>query len=535
MRHRHSAVRGIRAAVLTTSVLATVCLLPLAGCGGNDTAQRQQEADAIAKGIEAYLGMMTDPNQPVGLRHDKVTVTPNQGDKSFAVTITGIKFADAKGTGLNVGEVDYRLTPQDANTYQVSDLKVPQDLPILGEDGKAAADIKFETTAFTAVWSTPLQNFLKLDWQAKNVSVTAADQPNLVAKADSLAIEGDGKDNGKGQLNQTSTFTVSGISVVDPTDGTDFTLAKVTGKVGFDDFDFTAYRTQMLKLKSLMAKIAPAVAAEAQGMTGGTAAPETPAAQMTDDDRKALADVIGTLPKTMSGYSYGLSAEGLVVKDKDGATPAKLAEGGMDFALKGLNTDKAELDFGLKHSGLELSGPEFTDPMVQALLPKSGDLSVAATDIPVPALVDAVVKQIPQLTSSDPSVAQGGQFALMGALMSALSQSTIKVRVDPSHINAEKAQLTADGELKLALNSPTMAVGALNLALKGLDEVITMANAMAQTSPDAADAIGMLQMMKGIAKREDGGDGKPVDKFAVEFAPTGAITVNGKPLEGLMQ
>jgi len=528
MRHRDSAVRGFRAAVL-----ATACLLPLAGCGGNDTAQRQQEADAIAKGIEGYLGMMTDPNQPVGLRHDKVTVTPNQGDKSFAVAITGIKFADAKGTGLNVGEIDYRLTPQDANTYQVSDLKVPQDLPILGEDGKAAADVKFETTAFTAVWSTPLQNFLKLDWQAKNVSVTAADQPDLLVKADGLAIEGDGKDNGKGQLDQTSTFTVSGISVVDPTDGTNFSLAKVTGKVGFDDFDFVAYRTQMLKLKDLMAKVAPAMAAEAQGTTGGTAA--NPAAQMTDDDRKALADIVSTLPKTMSGYSYDLTAEGLVVKDKDGGTPAKLAEGGMDFALKGLNTDKAEFDLGLRHSGLEVSGPEFSDPMAQALLPKSGDLSLAATDIPVPTLVDAVVKQIPQLTSGDPSVAQGGQFALMGALMSALSQSTIKLRIDPSHINADKAQLTADGELKLALNSPTMAVGALNLALKGLDDVIAMANSMAQTSPDAAQAIGMLQMLQGIAKRETGGDGKPVDKFAVEFAPTGAVTVNGKPLEGLMQ
>src|SRR5581483_6616114 len=107
---------------------------------------RKQEADAISKSILGYLASLEDPNAPVGLHHDAVTVTPSTGDKSFNVTITGLRFADAKGQGATLGELDYKLTPGDQNTYQVSDLKAPPELPIVA-GGKTMATVKFETTA----------------------------------------------------------------------------------------------------------------------------------------------------------------------------------------------------------------------------------------------------------------------------------------------------------------------------------------------------------------------------------------------------
>ena len=122
---------------------------------------------------------------------------------------------------------------------------------------------------------------------------------------------------------------------------------------------------------------------------------------------------------------------------------------------------------------------------------------------------------------------------MMGALMSALSQSTIKLRIDPSAIETEKAKLSADGELRLAMETPQKAVGVVNFALLGLDDLIALAGGAAEQSPDAMQAMGMLRMLQGLAQRETGADGKPVDKFKLDLTETGAVLVNGKPLDGM--
>src|SRR3954469_13855805 len=134
----------------------------LAGCGDNG-AEQQKQAGEIAKGIEDYLALIEVPSQPLRIRHDKVTVTPAGDGKSYQVAITGVRYGTGKEAAANFGEVDYRLTPQDGDQYQVSDLKMPKELSFVGADGKPEAVVKFETTAFTATWSKPLQNFLKFD------------------------------------------------------------------------------------------------------------------------------------------------------------------------------------------------------------------------------------------------------------------------------------------------------------------------------------------------------------------------------------
>ena len=172
--------------------------------------------------------------------------------------------------------------------------------------------------------------------------------------------------------------------------------------------------------------------------------------------------------------------------------------------------------------------------MAKAVLPKSGNLSLLATDIPVPSLVEGVAQALPEMTSADPQVAQGGQFMMMGALMSALSKSTLKLKIEPSALETETAKLSADGELKLAMESPQKAVGVVNFALLGLDDLIALAKGMAEQSPDAQQAMGMLSMLQALAQRETGADGKPVDKYKVDLTDTGSVLVNGKPLDGMM-
>jgi hypothetical protein len=500
---------------------ASLAALLLAGCGDSG-AERQKEAAEIAKGIEDYLAMIEVPSQPIRIRHDKVTVTPTVEGKGFDVAITGVRYGSEKETFSTFGEIDYRLTPEGADQYQVSDLKMPGEIAVSGLDGKPEASVKFATTAFSAIWSKPVQNFLKIDWQLKDIAVNSATDPKETFTIATASLSGDGKENGKGLLDQTSAITLNGIAATDPADGTTVKLDKLLGSITIAQLDFPAYRQMMAKVNALTAKYQPAADAT------------TPPPAITDEDRKGLADLVRGFPKLMAGYGYEFSGEGLSVADAKGAVMVQLAKGGMAMGLKGINTDQAQANFSISHDGLAVNDPTFQDPIAKALLPKKGNLALLATDIPVPSLVEGVAQALPEMTSADPQVAQGGQFMMMGALMSALSKSTLKLTVEPSAIETEKARLTADGVLKLAMESPQKAVGVVNLALLGLDDLIALAQGMAGESPDAQQAMGMLAMLQALAQRETGTDGKPVDKFKVDLTETGQVLVNGKPLDGIM-
>jgi hypothetical protein len=364
-------------------------------------------------------------------------------------------------------------------------------------------------------------------------------------------MNGDGKDGGNGRLDANTDVILSNFTVQSPSEHVDFKIAKAEDKVSVTGFDLPAYRKQMEKLRSLTAKLAPsaeqAARAEPNAQSGtqsgdqagdqagspsgdGTApvpAPAPTAPLLTDDDRKALADVVAALPKTVSGYSASLQIEGLAAAGKDGA-PFSLAHAGSDFAFKGIDTDKAEIDLTLKHDGLDVKSPEMSDPRAQAILPKAGSLSLRATDLPVPSLVQAVANTLPELTSGDPSRVEAARFALMGAFMTTIGQSNIKLTVDPSWLDAAKAHLTADGAFTLATGMPA---GTVDLGLTGLDDVTALFNAT--PDPVSMNALPILQQLHDLAKRETGADGKPVDKYTLTVAPGGMITVNGKPLSGL--
>jgi hypothetical protein len=488
--------------------------LTLSGCGDSEAAKKQ--AEEITKGIEDYLALIEVSNQPAGMHHDKVTVVPAEDGKSFQVAITGLRFGDEKTVLADLGEVDYRLTPQDGDTYQVTDLKAPKSVTVKDDQGKPQATLNFDTTAFSATWSKPLQNFVKLDWQVKDIAALIPDRPEPVVQVASASMTGDGKEAGKGLLDSTVKMVLNGFTATEPTGGTVFKLDKMTANVIYGGFDFPAYRQMITKMNTLMVKLDN---------------PAAKPADLTDEDRKALAELVRGIPKIMSAYGYDFAVEGVNVTDPGDGVVTHLDKGGMAFGLKGINTDKAEANFSISHDGLQLKGaPAFEDPMAKAVLPKSGNVALVATDLPLPSLLEAVAQSVPALTSADPQTAQGGQFMLMGALMSALSQSTIKLRIDPSALESEKARLSADGELKLAMETPEKAVGVVNFALLGLDDLMKLAADLSQTSPDAAQATGMLGMLQALAKRETGADGKPVDKFKVELTEAGAMLVNGKPM-----
>src|SRR5581483_9675368 len=225
------------------------------------------------------------------------------------------------GGGVSFGEVDYRLTAQDKDTYQVDQLKLPAEIPVV-TDGKTKATLKMASGPFSATWSTPMRTFLKFAWEVDKLSISVADEPDLDIHADSLTMNADGKDNGKQRLDQNIDMVLSNLAIASPSEKVSFKVAKVDDKAVITGFDVLGYQQQMQKLRGLIEKLKPAgQAAGAQPQApstdqSGTQSATPPAdgsapAALTDDDRKALADIVSALPKTISSYTSSVQFEGI--------------------------------------------------------------------------------------------------------------------------------------------------------------------------------------------------------------------------------
>jgi hypothetical protein len=475
-------------------------ILSLAGATAAE-AGPQEDAEGIAQGIEGFLSLVSDQNQAIGLHHDKVSVSPD--GSAFAVAITGMRFG-AGDAGLGFGEIDYRLEPQPDGTYKVGDLKLAKQMPIIDPDGKPAGTLSFETTAFSGLWSSKLQSFLTLDWQAKDVVATALEGLNGSVRIAQATIDAQGKDAGNGHLEEAVTYTFSDLAVTDP-NGEALKVGKVGGQMILHAFDFAGYRAQMAKLRDLTAKYA----------VQGGAQPPT----LNDSDRADVAAVAQALPGLIAGYEFRLA-----VDDASAGSEGSVRHGEVGIAMTGLAGDAATINLHLKQDGLTVSDANFATPLGQALFPKSFDLNVSLDQVPLASATESLAQ------SMTTSAAMADPISLfMMTMMSAVGNAPLSMKIAPSTIESTKGRVAFDGSLAMTNGAP---FGKINVTATGLAEIAALAGAALKDDPDAQGILGALHQVQAAAQHATGVDGKPVDKFLLELTPSGQAQVNGQPLSG---
>jgi len=462
----------------------------------------QEDAEAISQGIEGFLSLVSDQSQAIGLSHDKVSVTPD--GTGFTVAVTGMRLGSGQA-GLDFGEIDYRLEPQNDGTYKVGDLKLAKEMPIVGEDGKPAGTLSFDTTAFSGVWSSRLQSFLSLDWQAKDITATSLDPKGTVAIAQA-ALTAEGKDAGNNRLDETVVYTLTDVTATDP-GGAPFKAAKVGGKMTLHALDFPGYRAQMAKLHDLAQKYA------------GTAGGAEPA--LTDADRAEISAVAKALPKLISGYDFTLTTDDA---SGDIVSSGHVAHAEIGMALTGIDGDAASLQVHLKQDDLTVNDPDLQKPLGQALFPKSLDLNLTFDQVPIASATDSLAQSM----TSGGAMAQDPASLFMMTMMSALDAAPLSLRIAPSAIETARGRFAFDGNLASSNGAP---FGKINVTATGLAQIVQTVEAALKDEPDAKDILDALHEVQAAAEHATGADGKPADKFLLELAPDGQMQVNGKPLK----
>ena len=191
--------------------------------------------------------------------------------------------------------------------------------------------------------------------------------------------------------------------------------------------------------------------------------------------------------------------------------------------IDGINQEKATLNFDIAHQDLVVNSPDMASPVTQASLPKNGNLSLKVTDIPSKDMVKVLTDNLPgrDIGRSGDGAGQcdgHGGGAPGGA--PDLGRQDRDRALSAARRSWWRSRPTA---LSTCSHRPCSALSAaLNIAIRGIDDLL----ALAQKTPedyDAQQAMGSIQMLQAYSAREQGADGKPVDKFKIEVNEAGQM------------
>ncbi|MEZ5833338.1 MAG: hypothetical protein R3D05_19355 [Dongiaceae bacterium] len=494
-------------------VLGFCGLLALAGCDkGPDTAKTAAE---LKTSVENGLAKLEGSSAQKVLSHSAVTVTP-QND-AYLVAIEGLKIQPAPEGYLDVGTVSYVAKPKDDKSYEISSLTVPQTMPFKGADGTEHGKLAMTAKAFSGIWSRELAAFQKLEGEFADIAATDDKEGDM--RVASAKFSGALTDKGGGLFDSAGNLVLSGFTAKD-TGGGIFSVAETRIDGKYDSVKLNDYQAAVAKYQELTLK---QVAMSEQG--DGTA---TPTPSLTPEEQKALSDAISTIAASVKGGDFKIALNGLKYSDSSG-DPFSMGALTLGLSLDGVNQDKASLNFDVAHQDLALSTESVGSPIDQAVLPKSGNLSLKVTEIPSKDLVKVLADNLPGIGTSDPTMAEANAMAMVVALEAVLQASGAKIEIAPSQLVSQLIETKADGNFNVTPQSAFGVVGGVNVAIRGIDDLL----ALAQQTPDDSDAqqaMGSIQMLQQYSQREQGADGKPVDKFKIEIDATGQFLVNGRPM-----
>ena len=497
--------------------LGLAALLALTACEkGPDRAKVAAELKA---GVEEQLKKAEEPAGQQILSHTAVNVTP-QDDDAYLVSIAGLTVQPSPEVYLEGGTVSYLAKPKDETSYEVSKLTVPQTMPFKGPDGKDKGKLTVTTKSFSGVYSKALTTFQQMD--AEFADIIATDDQGAEIGLGNAKFTVNMADKGGGVADALVKVSLAGLTAKEDAGGF-FSIAETQIDAKYDSWKLAEYQAAALKYQELVLKQAAVLE---QGVSGQSASGQP--ASLSPEEQKALADAIATMASSIKGGDFKIAFKELKFTE-GGEEPFSM--GGLTLAtvIDGINQEKATLNFDIAHQDLVVTSPDVAGPVTQASLPKSGNLSIKVSDIPSKDMVKVMTDNLPGMAASDPAMAQANAMAMVVALQAVVQSSGAKIEIAPSQLLSQLVEIKADGAFDVKPQAAFGIVGGLNVAIRGIDDLL----ALAQKTPedyDAQQAMQSIQMLQALSAREQGADGKPVDKFKIEVGEGGQMTVNGKPM-----
>ena len=467
---------------------------------------------------------------PEGLRHD-LTEALEGGYPAYAIgafDFTGIETARQGeavrvkilglalplpdlGGRLEVGDLAFTVADAEPGRYRVSEVETASQATLIDDKGAKAALINYRLERLTGIWSAALRNFLDLDLAIGGFEVVVPGENLGVAIANISAVNRS-LDRADGLIDMQGEARATGLRMINPDFG--------TLRIGELYVDYESHGQDLSGVQSFN---------EAFRALSREDPPPNKAEIAAILDRLAA---INILPQ---GFIERFRLSDLSYLDAAQRPQFQLDEVEMNVAGGDLNLPLGYGSLGVRVAGLraEVPGAGAGDPL-QALVPRQLGFIGSIERFPSQLLWQVVVRAMAlSVAAGEPGSSNEALGDAIGReLQAAINEAGTLFRLDRLEVENAAGQLSGEGVLQVDPTSPAGAQGRLALSITGLDEMIAAAMSGAQSEqvdPKLQGNMMFLMILKSMAQREAGPDGKPIDRFEVVLTPAGEVLVNGQP------
>lgn len=187
-------------------------------------ARAQDEAAAIKQGIEASLQKYAKLNTETIYSFAGVDVAAEGG--GYAVTIGDVRVAPQDSAYLAVGDVKFRLAPEGADSFRLSEVVLANRMPVKKSDGTEDGALTIGSHQFRGVWSRSLGVLTEANYAFADLAATDA-SGSFKFTIGSILGAGTGVDRGNSLWSTLSSFSVAGIKADDA--GESVTIGAIEG------------------------------------------------------------------------------------------------------------------------------------------------------------------------------------------------------------------------------------------------------------------------------------------------------------------
>ena len=403
--------------------------------------------------------------------------------------------------------------------YRVSEVTTASRAAIVDDADDKIVLINYGLKRLSGVWSAALRSFLDFDMVVDRFEVLVPEERLAFAidrftAVNQVVTRGDGLTDMEGEARAT------GLRTINPAVG--------TLRIGEILIDYRSHGHDLAAFQAFN---------EAFDEIGNREAPP---------DRNRIAAILERLEQLNilpQGFIERIKVTDLNYLDAAQQPRFHLDEMELDLAGGDLHLALGYGSLGLRMTGARTILPGGTgggagdDPAgnaLQALTPENLGLIASVERFPVRAWWRSVLNGLVLAAAAGqqgPDTDAIGE-AMGAELLAAVNEAGTVLRLDWLDVETPSGRVRAEGAFHI---DPATAIGVrgrLDLTITGLDEMIAAAAGAAQSGqvdPGVQGNMMFLMLLKGMAKREPGPDGRPVDRLDIVVTPAGDILLNGLP------
>jgi hypothetical protein len=321
-----------------------------------------------------------------------------------------------------------------------------------------------------------------------------------------LDITGGWAEDDRGRLSGPATMLITDLAVNDPQAGMPVSVGRIAMDSQTDEFDLRAFREIAAR----------AIEATSEAAANGAGDPMV----MLDD----LAESLNAINQNaaVAGGRVSIAVEAVELGTE--MSPMGGLEGftfDFDITPAEPGVEVADANLAMSMKGLD-PGPMAAAAAPPALIPTGAALALKGTSLPVPALS--------RLGMSDP-MGTGATDANMEAELARLLETHVPTfDLSALTVDADAFDVDGSGQVTVAGMMPQQVQGTISLALRGLDETMTLLQERVQSDPSLQEPLLVLVALRGLGR--PGAPGTHV--YDIELSPEAGVLINGTPAAAMM-